>query len=318
MLHIDKGDVERLLPFPALITKLRDAFCADISVPLRLTLKLPDDTAPIGTSLLMPAWNRTGYYGVKLVNIFPDNAKQGLPGLHSVYVLFDGNTGAPLATLDGDVITSRRTAAAAALGVSLLANVEASKLLVVGAGRVASLLAPAIASVRGLTDVAVWNPTPEHAVQCAEQWQSMDIPARPVADLERAAREADMISCATLATQPLIHGQWLKPGSHLDLVGSFTPAMTEAAPACFAGAGVWVDTDEATQKSGDILNAVCEGSLNAADVKGTLFDLCRGVCEGRTSAAQRTVFKAVGSALEDLAAAVMVYEQSRPDRVLPG
>ena len=144
MKHIDQGDVERLLPFPALVRTLREAFCADISVPLRQTLKLPDETAPIGTSLLMPAWNRTGYYGVKLVNIFPGNAGLGLPGLHAVYVLFDGHTGVPLATLDGDAITSRRTAAASALGVALLAKPDAHRLLVVGAGRGASPLAPAM------------------------------------------------------------------------------------------------------------------------------------------------------------------------------
>ena len=313
MKHIDQGDVERLLPFPALVRTLREAFCADISVPLRQTLKLPDETAPIGTSLLMPAWNRTGYYGVKLVNIFPGNAGLGLPGLHAVYVLFDGQTGMPLATLDGDAITSRRTAAASALGVALLANPDARRLLVVGAGRVARLLAPAIASVRELSLVEVWNPTPERAERCAAQWQAMGLRARPVHDLEGAVRAADIVSCATLATQPLIQAHWLQPGSHLDLVGSFAPAMTEAEPACFADAGVWVDTEEATQKSGDILNAMRAGCLAAIDVKGTLFDLCRGACEGRSSAAQRTVFKAVGSALEDLAAAVMVYGQGHAE-----
>src|SRR6516164_6728184 len=164
MKHIDQGDVERLLPFPALVRTLREAFCADISVPLRQTLKLPDETAPIGTSLLMPTWNRTGYYGVKLVNIFPGNAGLGLPGLHAVYALFDGHTGVPLATLDGDAITSRRTAAASALGVALLANPDARRLLVVGAGRVARLLAPAIASVRELSLVEVWNPPPERVI----------------------------------------------------------------------------------------------------------------------------------------------------------
>lgn len=310
MMHIDKADVERQLHFSELIATLREAFCANISVPQRQTLKLPDDASPLGISLLMPAWNHTGYYGVKLVNIFPENSKQGLPGLHSVYVLFDGRTGVPLATLDGDVITSRRTAAAAALGVSLLANPDASRLLVVGSGRVARLVAPAIASVRPLTEVKIWSPTPASAARCAAEWQAMGIPAAPVSDLERAARAADIISCATLATSPLIQADWLQPGSHLDLIGSFTPAMTEAAPACFANAGVWVDTNEATQKAGDILNAVHDEFLKISQINGTMFDLCRGTCEGRTSSWQRTVFKAVGTALEDLAAAVTVYERS--------
>ena len=312
MMHIDKADVERHLAFPVLIEALREAFCADITVPLRQTLKLPDDTAPLGISLLMPAWNRTRYYGVKMVNIFPENTKRGLPGLHSVYVLFDGETGVPLATLDGDAITSRRTAAAAALGAKLLANTDASRLLVVGAGRVGALVAPAMASVRALKTVEVWSPTHASAERCAAEWQAMGIPAVPVQDLESAVRTADIVSCATLATSPLIQAEWLQAGSHLDLIGSFTPAMSEAAPACFANAGVWVDTDEAPSKAGDILNAVRDGYLTNADIKGTMFDLCRKTDVGRTSVEQRTVFKGVGTALEDLAAAITVYEASVP------
>ncbi|VVD71293.1 Delta(1)-pyrroline-2-carboxylate reductase [Pandoraea cepalis] len=311
MLSIDKASAERLLPFPELIGALRAAFRDDITVPLRQTLKLPDERSPIGTSLLMPAWNRTGYYGVKLVNIFPENAKRGLPGLHSVYMLFDGNTGVPLASLDGDVITSRRTAAAAALGVDRLARSDASRLLVVGAGRVASLVAPAVATVRALREVEVWNPTREAAQRCAQQWRELGLPARAVTDLEAGVRRADIVSCATLATAPLIEADWLKEGSHLDLIGSFTPEMTEASPACFADAGVWVDTEEAIGKSGDILNAISAGAMVTSDIKGTMFDLCRGRCEGRTSSSQRTVFKAVGSALEDLAAAILVFEGCR-------
>ena len=311
MLHIGKEDAEQSLPFGLLVGRLREAFCADITVPRRLSLTLPNDDKPMGTALIMPAWDGGRYYGVKMVNIFPENSRLGLPGLHSVYVLFDGNTGAPLATMDGDVITSRRTAAASALGVDLLAPRETSELLVVGAGRVGSLLAPAMLSVRRIQRVNVWSVVPANAERCAAQWQMMGIAAQAVSDLEHAVRSADIVSCATLATSPLIRANWLKTDSHLDLVGSFTPAMTEAEPACFENADVWVDTEEAIQKSGDLLNAMRDGNLRAADIKGNLFDLCKQG-EHRTQSRRRTVFKAVGSALEDLTAAIMIFEGTKP------
>lgn len=310
MLHTGREQAEQCLPFELLVDKLREAFRADIQVPRRLSLTLPSVESPTGTALIMPAWDSGRYYGVKMVNIFPDNAQLGLPGLHSVYVLFDGKTGAPLGTMDGDVITSRRTAAASALGVSLLAPENTPELLVVGAGRVASLVAHAMRTVRKIERVRVWDIAPLSAEKCAQQWRAAGIDAEAVADLEQAVRTADIISCATLATTPLIRAEWLKPTSHLDLVGSFTPAMTEAEPACFKGAEVWVDTEEAIQKSGDLLNAMRDECLRASEIKGTLFDLCNNQAPVR-SRGGRTVFKAVGSALEDLAAAIMIHEAGR-------
>ena len=180
MINIDSTEVSRLLPLPSLVATLADAFTREVTVPLRQTLRLPRDVAHVGTSLLMPAWEASGYYGVKIVNIFPDNRLRGLPGLHSIYILFDGSTGVPLAILDGDAITSRRTAAASALGVKLLANPGASRLLVVGAGRVGRLLGPAIASVRQLESVEVWNINPQTARACAAQWQEEGLNARAV------------------------------------------------------------------------------------------------------------------------------------------
>lgn len=310
MLHIGKEQAEQCLPFELLVEKLREAFCTDIQVPNRLSLTLPSCEEPRGTALIMPAWDGSRYYGVKMVNIFPDNSRFGLPGLHSVYVLFDGETGAPLGTMDGDVITSRRTAAASALGVSLLAPQYTPELLVVGAGRVASLIAPAMRSVRHIERVRVWDIAAQNAEKCVEQWRAMGIDAEVVSDLEQAVRTADIVSCATLATKPLIRAEWLRPDSHLDLIGSFTPDMTEAEPACFKGAAVWVDTEEAIQKSGDLLNAMRDECLRPGEIKGTLFDLCRNK-EPVRSASGRSVFKAVGSALEDLAAAIMIHEAQR-------
>ena len=308
MFQPDALVLRELLPFGQLIAALRAAFIAGATVPLRHTHVVgTGDTA--GTSLLMPAWDDAGFYGVKVVNIYPGNAAKGLPGLHSTYLLHAADSGAPLAILDGNEITSRRTAAAAALAASFLARADASRLLVVGAGRVGSLVAPAMAEVRRLADIAVWDIDPGAAQRCAATLVASGMLARVVTDLEASVRGADIVSCATLATRPVIQADWLQPGSHLDLIGSFTPAMTEAAPACFAGAGVWVDTDEAAAKSGDLLNAFASGDLLPLEIVGDLTALCRGECVGRTSAQQRTVFKAVGTALEDLAAARLAYGQ---------
>ena len=132
----------------------------------------------------------------------------------------------------------------------------------------------------------------------------------PPADLAAAVEAADIVSCATLATEPLVQGRWLRPGSHLDLIGGFTPAMREADDACFAGARLYVDTDEALRKSGDLLGPMTRGVFGAAQVCGTLAALCQRSTAGRRSPQERTVFKSVGTALEDLAAAMLVQESA--------
>jgi ornithine cyclodeaminase/alanine dehydrogenase-like protein (mu-crystallin family) len=145
----------------------------------------------------------------------------------------------------------------------------------------------------------------------AAQWRAEGWNARAAPDLEAAVRQADIVSCATLATAPLVRGEWLAPGSHLDLIGSFAPAMREADAQCFSGARTFIDTHEALQKAGDLLDAMAAGTLRAEEIQGTLAQLCRGERAGRASETERTVFKAVGSALEDLAAATLVW-QFRP------
>ncbi|MDY7579676.1 ornithine cyclodeaminase family protein [Herbaspirillum sp. RTI4] len=300
--------IKELLPFNLLVPGLREAFITGAHVPLRHTHHI-EVAGGVGTSLLMPAWTDEGFYGVKIVNIFPANRNEGLPGLHSTYVLYSARTGEPLAILDGDEITSRRTAAAAALGASFLARKDASRLLIAGAGRVGSLIAPAMAAVREIRQVDIWDINPEAAQRCVRTLLDQGFQAKVVDDLASAVRSADIVSCATLAEEPFVQASWLSPGSHLDLIGSFTPQMTEAEPACFTGASLWIDTMEAVGKSGDLLNAFKSGAFNASDVAGTLEALCRGQCRVRESDEQRTIFKAVGTALEDLAAATLIYRR---------
>ncbi|MBK9136047.1 MAG: ornithine cyclodeaminase family protein [Betaproteobacteria bacterium] len=294
------------LPFHRLIEALRALFASGCVVPQR-HVHQPADAM---TSLIMPAWVPGGPYAVKIVNIAPGNAAQGLPSLHSTVLLHDGATGKPLALMDGDTITARRTAAASALAASYLARQDARHLLVVGAGRVAALLPEAYAAVRPIDRVSVWARRPEAATALARRWRRQGFDARAVTSLEQAAAEADVISCATLSTEPVVKGKWLRAGNHLDLIGSFMPAMREADDDCFRGSGLYIDTDEALAKSGDLLGPMSCGILDRHSVQGTLASLCQGQTPGRRDALRRTVFKSVGSALEDLAAAVLVADKS--------
>ncbi len=309
----DAAATAAALPFGRLIPALQRRFAAGCTVPARHVHTLGAGRAAPVTSLLMPAWVEGGCYGVKIINIAPGNAARGLPGLHASYLLHDAATGVPLALLDGDTITARRTAAASALAASLLLARDARpQLLVLGAGRVAQLLPAAYRAVRPLGRVTVWARQAAQAEALAARWRDEGFDARAAPDLEAAVRAADVVSCATLATEPLVQGAWLRAGSHLDLIGSFTPAMREADDACVQGAALYVDTEEALAKSGDLLGPLSRGVITPASVRGTLATLSRGEATARDHAAQRTVFKSVGTALEDLAAAMLVMGLDGP------
>ncbi|HMM87017.1 ornithine cyclodeaminase family protein [Azohydromonas sp.] len=309
MQTFDAEATRAALPFERLVPALRAQFAAGCTVPPRHVHEVAAGAETM-TSLIMPAWTAR-HYGVKTVNIAPGNAARGLPGLHAAYLLFDALSGAPLALMDGAVITSRRTAAASALAASWLARGNARHLLVVGAGAVARLLPAAYRVVRPIERVSVWARRAEAAQRLAALLRDDGFDAAAVDALDAAAAAADVVSCATLATAPVVQGRWLRAGSHLDLIGSFTPAMREADDDAFAGAAIYVDTDEALAKSGELLGPMSRGVFARDAVRGTLAALARGEVPGRCDATERTVFKSVGTALEDLAAATLVWSTRR-------
>jgi ornithine cyclodeaminase len=306
---LDTTATRNALPFGPLIEALRTMFALGCEVPERHIHTLASGDGPSGTVLLMPAWTPQGYFGLKTVMVYPGNAARGLPGLHSTYVLYDANTGVPLAQMDGNEITSRRTAAASALAASMVAAPDARVHLVVGAGRVGRLVPEAYRAVLPLETFMIWDRTEAHARAVVDALRGQGVHADVSRDLAQDTRKADIVTCATLATEPLIQGDWLRPGSHLDLIGSFTPAMREADDPCFADAGIYVDTEEALRKSGDLLGPLSRGVFTAQDVRATLADLCRAEGGPPRPAGARTVFKSVGTALEDLAAAAMIWER---------
>lgn len=305
---IEAESTRRHLQFAPLIAAIAQMFVQGCEVPPRHQHDIDGAGIPGGTVLLMPAWRPGSYLGIKTVSIFAGNRERGLPGLHSAYLLIDAGTGVPLAMIDGNEITSRRTAAASALAARYLARADAGRLLVVGAGRVAQLLPEAYTAVRPIREIQVWARRGEAAQALVTGLRAAGWAATVAPDLQAAVGQADIVSCATLSEAPLVHGAWLNPGTHLDLIGGFAPAMRETDDACFANSLVFIDTEETLLKAGDLLAPIASGVFCAADVRATLAQLCRGEHPGRTAGAEITVFKSVGTALEDLAAATLVYE----------
>lgn len=311
MRFVTAAEIDAVLTWPALIAALRDAFRGDIITPTRHhhSLKRPDGDA---TLLLMPAWSAGsgGYAGVKIVSVFPGNAARGKPSVTGTYLLLDGDSGEPLAALDGQALTVWRTAAASALAASYLAGPKARRMVMVGAGALAPRLIAAHASVRPIEEVAIWNRDPERARTLAADITGPGLQVTATDDLAAAVAGADIVSAATMSREPLVKGAWLRPGVHLDLVGAYNPAMREADDAALATATVFVDTrGGALREAGDIVQAIAAGVLDESRIAGDLFDLCRGTAPGRQSAGEITLFKSVGTAIEDLAAAVLVYER---------
>lgn len=307
---IGAAEVEAALGYPELVERLREAFRSEIAVPLRHHHTVPVPGIDPATLLLMPAWQSGRYIGIKIVTVFPGNPARSLPSIMGVYLLLDGETGAPLALLDGPALTVRRTAAASALASSYLSRPDSSRLLVVGTGALAPELALAHSAIRPITEIAVWGRSLEKARAVAERLKLSGVAVTVAEDLEAAARQADIVSCATMAREPLICGEWLKEGAHLDLVGGFTPTMREADDDAIGRATVFVDTREGAMKeAGDIVQPLESGVLKADAIAADLFDLAHGRAGGRKDDREITFFKSVGTALEDLAAAQLVHEK---------
>ena len=300
--------VHAALPWDRLIAALETAFAADLHVPVRHVHRLSADDR----LLLMPAWRDAdsgdnGALGVKLVTVMPGAAARGAATVAALYVLLDRATGAPRAVIDGEALTLRRTAAASALAARHMARGDADHLLVVGTGRLAPFMARAHCSARPIVRLSVWGRHAERAQTLAQELRDDGLPAHAVDDLEAAAREAHVICCATTARAPLLHGSWLAPGTHLDLVGGFTPEMREVDDAAVARSRIVVDTYVgALSEAGDLTGPLQRGVIARDQVVAELADLVRGAVQGRTDAQQITLFKSVGTALEDLAAAELV------------
>ncbi|UYN94594.1 MAG: ornithine cyclodeaminase family protein [Enhydrobacter sp.] len=318
MRSLSAAEVDAALDDVALIDRLEAQFRAGCEMPTRHHHPVKAPLGP-GSSdamlLLMPAWTQGpfGRIGVKVVTVFPDNGKSGLPSIYGEYLLLDGRTGVPLALLDGTTLTKRRTACASGLASRYLSRPESSRLLVIGTGALAPHLARVHAKMRPIQAIAIWGRRREQAERLAAELAGSlpsalgrPIEVRVAAERRDAVAWADIVSCATLAKEPLVEGEWLHEGQHLDLVGAYTPQMRESDDKAVWRARVFVDTRAgALKEAGDIVQPIANGTISEDDVIADLFELARGQQSGRLAGDGTTItlFKSVGAALEDLAAA---------------
>lgn len=321
MRFIDAESIEKHLSYPALVDCLAAAFRDGALAPPRHHLTVPLAARPDATWLLMPAISalpasggagKTAgpYMGIKSVTVFPDNAARSRrPAVLGTYLLLSTESGETLAVLDATRLTVWRTAAASALAARYLARPDTSRMVMVGAGALAAYLIRAHASVRPIREVLIWNRTRRSAEKLVTDLSAKyDLEFRVADDLEAACRDADLISTATMSTVPLVHGAWLKPGTHVDCVGAFRADMRETDDVLVARAQVFCDTRSgAFGEAGDILQPMAAGVISKDHVRADLADLATAAHSGRTDPDAITLFKSVGASLEDLAAAIAVY-----------
>jgi ornithine cyclodeaminase/alanine dehydrogenase-like protein (mu-crystallin family) len=320
---IQAADIEKLVDYPSMISAMEHAFKSGIVTPVRHHHSIDKPNASPITLLLMPAWtdftglkdSGSGSIGVKIVTVAPDNGALSRPSIMGLYLLLDGKTGEPRALIDGPALTAFRTAATSALAASYLARKDSAVHLVVGAGALSTHLARAHRAVRPITKTLIWNRTPAGAEKAADRLRSFGFDAEAIEDLDQGLRSADIISAATLSTVPLVRGNLVKDGTHIDLVGAFNAQMRESDDTAILRSRLYVDTYAgALKEGGDIVQPIADGIISAEDIVGELGALVKREVLGRATAGEITLFKSVGAALEDLAAGILIDRRFRAHR----
>ncbi|MBT3398979.1 MAG: ornithine cyclodeaminase family protein [Rhodospirillaceae bacterium] len=318
MQTIDPATVDALLDVPSLVAALHAAFRDGAVTPVRHHHNIPMGTRDDATLLLMPAWDSEvppRHIGVKTVTVHPDNPAQSThqPSVQGVYLLLDGQTGVPRALIDGPALTARRTAAASALASRFLSRPESQRLVMIGTGRLVPDLIVAHCAERPIDHVSVWGRNQANTEKLVHRMFDLGFPVEACTDLEAAVTNADIVSCATTSRTPVFDGAWLTPGTHVDLVGGFRPDMREADDTAIGRARIFVDTRAgAMSEAGDIVQPMESGLITADDIIAELSELCRDEHVGRASVGEITLFKSVGTALEDLAAAELLIDRVAP------
>jgi alanine dehydrogenase len=308
MLVLNAEEVRALAPLPGLIDCLQKAFRTGCIVPLRQVVKMPGGAGD-RLFISMPAFDLEGGAAVKLVTVFPDNAPKGLPTIQAAIVVFSED-GMPVALLDGTVVTHMRTGAASALASRYLSREDSAHLVIIGTGALAPTMAAAHCVVRPILRISVWGRRPERAAATAAAIRALvghHIEVLVPNSIEEAAARADIVSCATSSSTPVLAGKWLKPGTFVDLVGSFSPLNREADDDVVLRSRIFVDTIEgALAEAGDIIDPLARGVIDRTRVEGELADLACGRAAGRVSGDDIIMFKSVGTALADLAASRLI------------
>src|SRR5690554_837446 len=308
MLFIDDDRIREALDYPQLIEALRKIFLSEYTMKLRHHHFYQSESGSENALILMPVWNKE-FMGIKQVIVAPDNHKIGLPSISAQYTLLDTQTGRVLALMNATELTARRTACTSALAASYLAPLDASDLLVVGGGSVAKHLVQAHNVVRNYTNIKVWMRNPDKKQVFVKELQDQGYSVEAAEDLEAAVKQADVISCATLSADPIIKGSWIKKGTHLDLIGSHKPDTREVDDEAISRAAVFVDSRMgALHETGELAIPIASGLLKEEDVLADITQLVSGQHPGRRNKEEITLFKSAGLAVEDLAAALLVYQ----------
>jgi len=309
-------DVERLLPMAECIDAMERALIAlsagESHMPLRTVVRPPGAAGLMG---LMPAYRggERPAYGLKAVCVFPGNSAIGKDSHQGSVMLFDGATGELLALINAAAVTAIRTGAVSGLATRLLARPDAGDLALIGAGVQARTQLAAVAAVRPLRRVRVAARTPESARSlAAELGPAYPFPVEAAASAEEAVRGADLIVTATTSAEPVLRRAWVAPGAHINAVGSSIPTARELDAATMAAASLFVDRRESTlNESGDFLFAQREGAVSPEHIRAEIGEVAAGARPGRASPDEITLFKSLGLAVEDMAAAELLYRRAR-------
>jgi ornithine cyclodeaminase len=312
MRFIAKEEVARLCAYAPLIQSLARGLLEPTESPPRSHFNPNHDTSVV---LIMPAWKPGRIMGTKIISIWPENNASGKATVSAVYVVTSCEDGSTLAVIDGTELTLRRTAAAAALAAQILARRGSKKLAVLGSGALASHMAMAHHSVFDLTEITIWGRQIDRAQAVVDALAKVGIAARASTDLQSTLAGTDMVAAVTTATTPFIRSEWVKPGTHLGLIGAFTASMAEAEPQLLCQARLFADTRAGVlEKGGEVLQALRAGLIQPADVRAELAELvsASAPATGRSSEQDITVFKSVGFAALDLIAAEHVLQRHSP------
>lgn len=304
--------IEKNTNFFELISEIKQHFSSDeVIVPMRHHHDFPNPEVQADTTLLlMPAWNPSKNAGVKIITVSPENEQFDLPSIQGTYIYFDAIKGSIKAILEAKSLTVKRTAAASALASSYLSREDASSLLMIGTGALSINLIKAHATVRPIKEVFIWGRNFEKATAICNVLKNEIFTITAIKIIEEKIAKVDIISCATLSKKPLVLGKYLKNGQHIDLVGAYKKDMREADDETISKASVYVDTFQGGLKeSGDIVIPLQNRTLKEENIKADLFQLCSNQKKGRSTEEEITVFKSVGHALEDLAAANYYYNK---------
>ena len=310
VLVLNQAEVERLLDMEGCIEAMADALASlargEVQVPLRFIVSPEDGGSLLG---LMPAHRGGGspLYSLKTVAVFPDNPKRGLDAHQGTVTLFDGETGEVRALMNASAITAIRTAAVSAVATRLLAREDVRELAILGAGVQARTHLEAMRLVRDFARVRIYSPTAEHARAVAEEGD-----AETVSSAEEAVSGADVVVTATNSLEPVLRREWLKPGAHVNVIGGRPPEMREVDVATVAESAFYVDRRESAENEAyDYRDARDSGAVGPGHIRGEIGEVLIGAAPGRSGAHELTVFRSLGLAVEDLAAAEYVVRRAR-------